>query len=143
MSRTVQIVIDCHDTAGVGEFWATALGYVVEPPPTGFATWPEALTAWGVPEELWDSKNAVVDPDGVGPRLFFQKVPEVKSVKNRVHLDVRVSDPAAPTSERDAAVLAEVDRLEAAGGSRVEWRTELGSSFMVMRDPEGNEFCVT
>ena len=93
MSRTVQIVFDAADPAKVGDFWAAALGYVRESPPEGFDTWPEALQAFGVPEELWDSADAVVDPDGSGPRLFIQKVPEAKTVKNRVHLDIRVSDP--------------------------------------------------
>ncbi|WP_426565626.1 VOC family protein [Angustibacter sp. McL0619] len=143
MGRTVQIVFDAADTVRIGDFWADALGYVVEPPPPGFDSWPDALRAWKVPEEDWDTKNAIVDPDGIGPRIFLQKVPEAKSVKNRLHLDIRVSDPAASPEERDAAVLAEVGRLEAAGGRRLEWRLEMGKHFMVMQDPEGNEFCVT
>ena len=101
------------------------------------------LRAWGVPEHEWDTAYAVVDPDGVGPRLFFQKVPEGKTAKNRLHLDVRVSDPATTPAERDAAVLAEVERLEAEGARRVEWRPDMGRHFMVMQDVEGNEFCVT
>src|SRR4051812_18545203 len=83
MARTVQIVIDCADTLAVGEFWASALGYVRESPPPGFDTWEAALEAWGVPQDEWDSKNALVDPDGEGPRIFLQKVPEPKQVKNR------------------------------------------------------------
>ena len=83
MARTVQIVIDCADPAAVAEFWAQALGYVVQPPPDGFATWQDALAAWGVPKDRWDSASAVVDPDGVGPRVFLQKVPEAKVAKMR------------------------------------------------------------
>ncbi len=143
MARTVQITFDCTDVAAVGEFWASALGYVMDPPPAGFDSWPDALRAWGVPEDEWDTAYAVVDPDGVGPRLFFQKVPERKTAKNRMHLDVRVSDPATSPEERDAAVLAEVERLEAEGARRVEWRPDMGRHFMVMQDVEGNEFCVT
>jgi hypothetical protein len=143
MARTVQIVIDCADPAAVAEFWAQALGYVVQPPPEGFATWQDALAAWGVPEERWDSASAVVDPDGVGPRVFLQKVPEGKTAKNRLHLDVRVSDPADASAARDAAVMAEVERLEQLGATRLDWRFEEGHHFMVMRDVEGNEFCLT
>ncbi len=143
MARTFQVTFDCADPAAVGTFWATALGYVVEPPPDGFADWPAALAAWGVPEDLWDSAYAVVDPEGAGPRLFFQKVPEPKTVKNRVHLDVRVSDPSTSPEVRDAAVLAEVERLEAAGATRQDWRFEEGKHFMVMTDVEGNELCLT
>jgi hypothetical protein len=143
MARTVQIVIDCADPAAVAEFWAQALGYVVQPPPDGFASWQDALAAWGVPKDRWDSASAVVDPDAVGPRVFLQKVHEVKATKNRLHLDVRVSDPADEPAARDAAVLAEVERLEQLGATRVDWRFEEGHHFMVMRDVEGNEFCLT
>jgi len=143
MSRTVQIVIDCSDCARVGDFWAEALGYVVEPPPAGFDSWDAALDAWGVPADQRDAAYAVVDPDGAGPRLFLQKVPEGKAVKNRVHLDIRVSDPTTSPDDRDAAVLAEVERLEALGARRDDWRAEFGKHFMVMQDVEGNEFCLT
>ncbi|GAB3599469.1 VOC family protein [Angustibacter peucedani] len=143
MARTVQIVFDCSSPAAVGDFWVSALGYVVEPPPPGFDTWEAALDAWGVPADQRDSKYAVVDPDGAGPRLFFQQVPEGKQVKNRLHLDVRVSDPTTSPDERDAAVMAEVERLEGVGARRVEWRFEEGRHFMVMQDVEGNEFCLT
>jgi hypothetical protein len=143
MARTVQIVIDCANPRAVGEFWASVLGYVVESPPAPFDTWEDALRAWGVPEDQWDRAYAVVDPDGVGPRLFLQRVPEGKTVKNRLHLDVRFSDPADDGDARDAALLAEVERLEALGAVRQEWRFEEGKHFMVMQDVEGNEFCLT
>jgi hypothetical protein len=143
MAKTVQIVFDAADPAKVGDFWALALGYQMEAPPGGFETWDDALRAWGVPQDEWDRAYAIVDPDGVGPRIFLQKVPEGKSVKNRLHLDVRASDRTAAPEERDAAVLAEVQRLEAAGATQVEWREEQGTHFMVMQDVEGNEFCVT
>jgi hypothetical protein len=143
MARTVQIVIDCADPAAVAEFWAQALGYVVQPPPDGFASWQDALAAWGVPKDRWDSASAVVDPDGVGPRVFLQKVPVGKTAKNRLLLDVRVSDPADAPAARDAAVMAEVERLEQLGATRLDWRFEEGHHFMVMRDVEGNEFCLT
>ena len=143
MSRAVQVVFDCADPARVGAFWIEALGYVEEPPPPGFSSWPEALEAWNVPEEERDSKYAVVDPDGVGPRLFFQRVPEPKSAKNRVHLDVRLGDRSTPPEVRRERVLAEATRLEALGATRVAERTEQGSTFVVMQDVEGNELCLT
>jgi hypothetical protein len=144
MAITPQIVIDCSDPAALAAFWAKALDYEMEPPPEGFATWPDALQAWGVPESEWNSANAVVDPDRIGPRIFFQRVPEPKQGKNRLHLDVRVSKgPGIPLEEKRAAVLAGVERLEPLGATRVRDVEELGSYWMVMQDPEGNEFCVT
>lgn len=143
MSRTVQIVFDAADPARLGEFWAQALGYVSDPLPEGFATWPEALKAFGVPEAHWEDAWAVVDPDGVGPRLFFQRVPEAKTVKNTVHVDVRVKDHATSPDEQVVALEAEVERLVALGARVVERRTEMGSSFVVMQDVEGNELCLS
>lgn len=144
MGITTQIVIDCHDPAALGSFWAAALEYEQERPPEGFATWPEALAAWGVPESEWNSANALVDPTGDGPRIFFQRVPEPKQVKNRLHLDLRISrGPGIPLEEKRAEVLAGVERMESLGAVRVRDVEELGSYWMVMQDPEGNEFCVT
>jgi hypothetical protein len=116
----------------------------MESPPEGFATWPEALEAWGVLESDWNSANAVVDPEGLGSRIFFQRVPEPKRVKNRLHLDVRVSPgPGTPIEEKWAAVAAGVERMESLGATRLRDVEELGSYWMVMQGPEGNEFCVT
>ncbi len=84
MARDVQITFDCADPAALAAFWAEALGYRLQDPPGGFATWDEALEAMGVPPENRNDASAVVDPDGAGPRLFFQRVPEPKRVKNRV-----------------------------------------------------------
>ena len=140
MARTVQVVIDCADPGRLAEFWADALGYVLEPPPPGHASWPDFLLSIGVPEELWNSRSAVVDPDGVGPRLFFQQVPEGKAAKNRLHLDVRVGGRGEGAR---AAIDAEATRLEAQGATRAWVRDEANEYFVVLRDPEGNEFCVT
>jgi hypothetical protein len=144
MGLTLQIVIDCSDPAALAAFWAEALDYEMERPPEGFATWPDALKAWGVPESAWNSASAIVDPGGVGPRIFFQRVPEPKRGKNRLHPDIRVSGGLGiPLEEKRAAVLAGVQRLESLGATRLGDVEELGSYWMVMRDPEGNEFCVT
>jgi hypothetical protein len=139
MALGLQVVVDCSDPARLASFWAAALGYEMESPPEGFATWPEALEAWGVPESDWNSADAVVDPEGLGPRIFFQRVPEPKRVKNRLHLDVRVSPgPSTPIEEKQAAG---VERMESLGATRLRDVEELRSYWMVMQDPEGNEFC--
>ncbi len=142
MATQVQFVLDCHDVTAQAEFWAAAAGYVVQPPPEGFADWPTALTAWGVPAEQWDSRSAVVDPDGRQPRIFLQKVPEAKTVKNRVHLDLQVGAGLEP-GERPARVAAEVERLVALGARPLATYDEMGEHWVVMADPEGNEFCVS
>ncbi|MDT7571538.1 MAG: hypothetical protein QOE05_1712, partial [Actinomycetota bacterium] len=90
-AREVQIAIDCADPAALAAFWAEVLGYRLQDPPGAFASWDEALDALGVPPHRRNDASAVVDPDGRGPRLFFQRVPEGKTVKNRVHLDVRAA----------------------------------------------------
>ena len=144
MARDVQITFDCADPTGLAAFWAEALGYHLQDPPEGFESWEQALDAMGVPPESRNDASAVLDPDGSRPRLFFQRVPERKQVKNRVHLDVR----AAPGLEGDArmtALEAEAERLVSLGATRLE-RYEpappLGAGHIVMADPEGNEFCL-
>ena len=88
-----QLVIDCADPDLLANFWAAALGYVLEPAPAGFETWNDYWREVGVPEdELFDGADCIVDPDGAGPRIWFQVVPDVKGVKNRLHLDLHVPD---------------------------------------------------
>lgn len=141
MSIGVQVVIDCADPAGLAPFWAQALGYVVQPPPEGSASWEAWLESQGVPKEEWNSASAVVDPDRKGPRIYLQRVPEGKVVKNRVHLDLAVT--AGLTGEDGLAKLqAESVRLQALGAKRLEQRSEFGVTWIVHRDPEGNEFCI-
>ena len=89
MAKEIQVTFDCADPAALAEFWAAALDYEVQGPPPGFDTWPDALTAWGVPEDQWNSKSAIIDPEGKGSRIYFQRVHEGNTVKNRVHHDVR------------------------------------------------------
>ncbi len=144
MALVPQITFDCADPASLGAFWAAALDYVVQPPPDGFDSWPEALTAWGVPPEDFNKANAIVDPGGKGPRVFFQQVPEGKAGKNRLHLDVPASGgPGTPVEQKLAECLAKADELVALGATVVETKREMGSGWIVLRDPEGNEFCVT
>ncbi len=107
------LVIDCHDPQVLAEFWGPALHY-------------ESLGAAG-------NYVLLVPPHESGPKLLLQRVPETKSVKNRMHLDIEIPD-----------IEGEARRLETLGATRVnpEIQSEHGSSWILMTDPEGNEFCV-
>jgi hypothetical protein len=143
MPKDIQVTYDCADPGAQATFWAKALGYRIQPPPEGFPDWPAALTAWGIPPEHHNDRSAIVDPDGNRPRLFFQKVPEPKIAKNRVHLDVRVA-PGLAGDERMAALETEATRLIGLGAKRLG-RFEpdgLDAGHIVLADPEGNEFCL-
>jgi len=143
MGAGVQVVIDCADPAGLSEFWAAVLGYKLQDPPPGFASWQALLEARGVPESEWNSASAVVDPDGKGPRFYFQRVPESKTVKNRVHVDVDVAGgPTTPLEERRARAHAEAERLQALGARQLWINDDWRGFSIVMQDPEGNEFCL-
>ena len=143
--REVQIPFDCGDPAAQAEFWAAALGYRLQPPPPGFDSWDAALDVLGVPAEKRNDRSAIVPPDGAsGPRVFFQRVPEGKTAKNRVHLDVRAA-PGLEGAERMQALEEARDRLTALGArqiGRFEPGEEMSNGFLVMTDPEGNEFCL-
>ncbi|MHB1134848.1 MAG: VOC family protein [Chloroflexota bacterium] len=143
MATKVQVVIDCHDPARLAPFWAAALGYELDPPPAGFASWQDWLRAMNVPEADWNAASAVHDPAGAGPRLYLQRVPEAKVVKNRVHLDLIASGARGdPPEERRRRIDAEVERLQGLGASRVRALEERGEYWVTMQDPEGNEFDV-
>jgi hypothetical protein len=152
MSRTIQVTFDARDPRALSRFWRDVLGYVHPPPPgvdlpagaDPLAAWDEFLERAGVPEQRRNSASALEDPDGPGPRLFFQQVPDDKVAKNRVHLDVRAA-PGLEGDERMAALEVECDRLVALGATRVrrfEPAPPMGSGHIVMTDPEGNEFCL-
>jgi hypothetical protein len=131
----------------LARFWATALGYRLEEPPGGFASWRDYYVSRGFPPEEFedDSYDSIVDPDGAGPRMWFQPVPEPKVVKNRVHLDLDVGGGrGTPLEERRRRVDAETDRLVAAGATVFRVLSEDGVDHyaVVMQDPEGNEFCL-
>ncbi len=144
MARDVQITFDCADPAALAGFWAEVIGYRLADPPGDFETWDEALDALSVPPERRNDASALVDPDGTRPRLFFQRVPEPKTAKNRVHLDVRVAG-AEQGEQRMAVLEVEATRLVELGASRLERHDPdppMGSGHIVMADPEGNEFCL-
>lgn len=139
--REFQVTFDCAEPIRLARFWCEVLGYVEPPVPDGFATW-EDYEATQPPEER-DANFACSDPAGTGPRLFFQRVPEDKVVKNRVHLDVRAGT-GLVGAERLVALQAEGDRLVALGASRFQLLEADGvnESCLVMLDIEGNEFCL-
>ena len=139
--RQVQVTFDCAEPARVARFWCEALGYVLPPPPEGLDTWEEFDRTQ--PPADQGSWAAAQDPTGVGPRLYFQRVPEGKVVKNRVHLDVRVGT-GLVGDERLAALEAECARLVALGATRLHLlpADEVNESTIVMQDVEGNEFCL-
>lgn len=143
-THPIQVVIDAAHPGALAEFWAQALaprGYAVPPPPGGFEDWPAFLAAQGVPAERFDAAAALESPGQ--PRIFFQQVPEPKQGKNRLHIDLLAGGgPSVPVEEQRERVAAEVARLEALGAVRGEAFTELGTHWVTMRDPEGNEFCV-
>lgn len=152
MSRHIQVTFDAHDPRALSSFWRDVLGYVHPGPPgvdlpegaDALAAWDEFLARVGVPADQRNSRSAIEDPDGDGPRLFFQQVPEDKVAKNRVHLDVRAA-PGLQGEERMAALEAECDRLVTLGATRVkryEPEPPMGGGHIVMTDPEGNEFCL-
>ncbi|SDJ38149.1 hypothetical protein SAMN05444157_3093 [Frankineae bacterium MT45] len=143
MAIQFQVTFDSADPGAHAAFWAEALHYIQQPPPPGFDSWEAALDAWGVPTENRNDRAALIDPDGVGPRLFFQRVPEPKTAKNRMHLDLRAAAGLSGDQRADA-LEAECTRLVALGAQRLQ-RLEadgVNEVCIVMQDPEGDEFCL-
>jgi len=121
MLTKLELTLDCANAAALAEFWKRAIGYVDAPQPAPLGV------AW------------LVDPRGVAPSLCLLEVPEPKTVKNRLHVDLVVSGDGPP-EERWRRVTDEVARPRAAGASLL---AEFPEHHVVMADPEGNEFCVT
>ncbi|MFD7230042.1 VOC family protein [Streptomyces sp. NPDC059881] len=143
-----KLVIDATDPLAQVDFWAEALGYTAEDNSAlierllASGAVPEALTTERHGRRVWRDLAAVRHPDdpyeeatgiGLGRRLLFQRVPETKTVKNRLHLDLH-SGPG----QRDE----EVARLVRLGATLLREVKEPGGEWCVMQDPEGNEFCV-
>lgn len=140
MGPTVQVTFDAEDPHALADFWAQAAGYVREDHSGVVAGLLDAghLDASAVVElggrAAFRDLAACRDPDGVRPRLLFQRVPEGKTAKNRVHIDLQVGAEAAS---------AEADRLTALG-ARLRWTSsDRGPLTITLEDPEGNEFCVS
>jgi hypothetical protein len=140
MAFEFQVTVDCLHPHDLADWWAEVLGWQVEPQDQAFIR--RMVTEGAAAESdttehrgalVWRVGSAITSPDAGRPRVLFQLVPEAKTVKNRVHLDVRVG------AERQDA---EVARLLELGATEL-WRGEQGPfSWVTMADPEGNEFCV-
>jgi hypothetical protein len=144
MAVNFQVVIDCKDAARMCQFWMKALGYEIAPPPPGFESWDDYWRDVGVPEdELGSGPDRLIDPTGAGPAIWFQVVDETKTVKNRMHFDLRASGGrSVPFETRKQRVEAEADRLCRLGATRIQVLFEEGIDHyaVAMLDPEGNEF---
>ena len=116
---------DASDPHRLAAFWALALGYVPEP---GYD----------------DADGAsIIDPDGCGPAIGFLRVPESKTAKNRLHIDVRVAGPGpSDMADRERRIRAKVPALVAAGATTPRGVVGNRLGHVVMLDPEGNEFCI-
>jgi hypothetical protein len=139
MATSVQVTFDCADPHGMARFWASALGYEKE---DHTALVRQLLEAGAIGDQdtvevdggpQFADASACRDPDGEGPRLLFQKVPEGKVAKNRVHLDLHVG------KERYEA---EAARLESIGARKLWFSDDRGAACWTMADVEDNEFCV-
>jgi hypothetical protein len=124
------ITFACEEPARLAEFCAAAVGYVpVEIPPSRLAEIEAAVARGDLDPESW---AMLQHPDGIGPRLLFHHRPKTKTEYIPIHLDLAVDDYEA-----------EVERLVGLGATVVEAKTDpFGAPFTVMRDPEGNGFCV-
>jgi len=144
VETTFGITVDCVDARAQARFWALALGYVEAPPPQGWSTWEAFLTDYGVPEEEWNDGATLRPATGVGPSLGFLRVPEAKTVKNRVHLDVKVSGGRHVDHPlRVTRIRTKQAELTEAGATLLrENHVEGRLDGLVMLDPEGNEFCI-
>ena len=130
MTVRFQLVIDCADPDRLARFWAAALGYELAPAPAGFATWNDFYRELGVPEEeLADGADRISDPEGHGPAIWFHVVPDAKTVKNRLHLDLI-----------SAQFGAESERLLVLGATRIRDVEQGSARWTTFADPEGNEF---
>ncbi|RFU87722.1 hypothetical protein DY218_05565 [Streptomyces triticagri] len=148
MTLQWKLVIDCTDPHAQADFWAAALEYEVEDNSPlieqllGLGAIPPEVTVEAHGRRAWRDAAGARHPDdpydessgaGLGRRLLFNRVPEPKTGKNRLHIDVHVGPDSRPAA---------VARLEGLGATLVRDVKEQGGEWAVMQDPEGNEFCV-
>ncbi len=137
MVTRIDLTLDCADAQLLRAFWKTALGYVDNPPPAPFRTTEEWFASLDLPEgESVEDGAWLRDPAGAGPRLSLLKVPEPKTAKNRLHIDVRIPGHGS-AEERNARLAAEVVRLKEAGGSVL---AEVEGRHVVMADPNTPDY---
>jgi hypothetical protein len=141
MAFDFQVTVDAADPHTLADWWAETLGWQVEPQDEDFirrmiaeghATDDDTTTHEG--RLVWKAGAAIVRPDGASPRVLFQWVPEAKTVKNRVHLDVRVGAEDVPAAKQ---------RLLARGATYLHDGRQGPHGWVTMADPEGNEFCIS
>ncbi|WP_328322694.1 VOC family protein [Kribbella sp. NBC_00382] len=139
----LHIVFDCANPDLVARFWMEALGGYdfPMPVPDGFTTWDDWADAQGIPVDQRPTTRTLVDKTRNRPDIFFLKVPESKSGKNRLHLDIKVA-PGLTGADRLLKIKAEGERLTALGATLLQTIDEPDSFHLIMQDPEGNEFCV-
>jgi hypothetical protein len=140
-----QLVIGCTDPDLLARFWAAALGYELAPAPAGFASWNDFYRELGLPEEeLVDGADRISDPEGHGPGIWFQVVPErTFQSQPSMHIDIHASgDRTDPIETRRKRVDAEASRLAGLGATITGALSEEGLDHYAvgMRDPEGNAF---
>ena len=144
MAVRFQLVINCADADLQARFWADALGYELAPPPPGFDSWNDYYRDLGLPEEdLAPGADRISDPEGNGPQIWFQVVPDAKTVTNRLHLDIHASgERSLPLETRKQRVDLEAQRLVDLGATILGSMDEEGLDHyaVAMKDPEGNEF---
>ncbi|GAA2393923.1 VOC family protein [Nonomuraea africana] len=141
MEVEVQVAFDCTDPQRLAEFWAEAIaGYAFPAPPDGYLSWESWADGENIPEEDRNAMRVLIDQHGKRPALYFQRVPESKATKNRLHLDVKVSN-GLSGEDRKNRIEEEAARLMKLGATVVERRTP-PELWIVMADVEGNEFCV-
>lgn len=145
MAISWQLTIDCASPGRLARFWAEALGYTDALAPEGYESWPDWFRALEVAEDEWDDGAYLVDPEGRLPGLSLLKVPESKTAKNRVHLDLQVSGGRdVDDALRATRIETTVDRLLGVGASVLQQVQTPGGELdhVVLADPEGNELCV-
>ena len=143
MAYEFQVTVDCADPHAMADWWAETLGWQVQPQDEAFIR--QMISAGHAADTdtrrhngalVWRTGSAIRHPDGMGraPRVLFQLVPEAKTVKNRLHLDVRVG-----AEDVEEAVAGLTSR-----GAKFLHRGQQGpSTWVTLADPEGNEFCVS
>ena len=142
MAHPLQIVIACDDPMRLMEFWADALDYILQPPPDGFETWEQFADTVGIPVDRRNDLGAVVDPEGVGPRILFERW-DGGAPNQRIHIDVNSVGDGVGGDDRLQRLAAERARLELLGATfKTEASGMAGETWIEMFDPEENWFCV-
>jgi hypothetical protein len=140
MATRIQVVFAAKDPERLATFWRTALNYGSEPPPPGFETWEAFAQANGIDLQAGTDIDSAIDPDGVGPRLLFER--DTPHPSGAVHLDVNATTRGLSVAERKPMVDAEVARLVAAGATKTKVVDREDHYWVELEDPEGNWFCV-